>query len=156
MRILLPVDGSKYSEAAVRAVMNQLRPRAVQIRVLHVLELPSALTAREMAGYRSTLAVAAQEQTNQAKALLAMAADRLRSKGFKVGVALEEGDPKLKILEAAKKWRPDLIVVGSHGRKGLERFLLGSVSEAIARYAECAVQIVRVEKRRPAGQFSGR
>ncbi len=148
MKILLAVDGSKFSDAAVRTVRKQERSRALQIRVLHVLEQPSALTAREMAGYHSALAAAAQKEKNQAKVLLAKTADRLLSKGVKVSTVLEEGDPKSKILEVARKWGADLIVVGSHGRKGLEHFLLGSVSEAVARYAECAVEIVRIRQKR--------
>jgi nucleotide-binding universal stress UspA family protein len=147
MKILLAVDGSKYSDAAVRTV-TQERQRDVQVRVLHVLERPPALAAREMAGYRSALAAAAQKEKIQAQGLLAKIGNELRSKGFKVSTVLEEGDPKSKILELARKWRADLIVVGSHGRKGLEHFLLGSVSEAVARYAPCAVEIVRAGRNR--------
>ena len=68
----------------------------------------------------------------------------LRSKGLKVTTTVEQGDPKSKIIEAASKWHADLIVVGSHGRKGLEHFLLGSVSDAVARHAGCSVEIVRI------------
>jgi nucleotide-binding universal stress UspA family protein len=142
MKILLAVDGSKYSDAAVRAVAQERR-RDARVRILHVLERPPALAAREMAGYRSALAAAAQKEKSQAQALLLKIGKALHSKGFKVSAILEEGDPKSKILELARKWRADLIVVGSHGRKGLEHFLLGSVSEAVARYAPCAVEIVR-------------
>ena len=53
------------------------------------------------------------------------------------------GDPRAFILDAAKTWAADLIVLGSHGRHGLERFLLGSVSEAVAVHAHCSVEIVR-------------
>jgi len=56
---------------------------------------------------------------------------------------LESGIPKVVIIDDAKKWGADLIVVGSHGRTGLDRFLLGSVSEAVARHAACSVEIVR-------------
>lgn len=148
MKILLAADGSRFSEAALKTVMSRMRPHKNQIRVLHVLEQPTALTAREMAGYHSALAAAAQKERSQAQALLAKYADRLRAKGFKVSTALEEGDPKSAILECARKWRADLIVIGSHGRKGLEHFFLGSVSEAVARYAECSVQIVRDRQQR--------
>jgi nucleotide-binding universal stress UspA family protein len=47
------------------------------------------------------------------------------------------------IIETAKKWRADLIVLGSHSRHGFTRFLLGSVSHAVASYAPCSVEIVR-------------
>lgn len=146
MKILLAVDGSKYSDAVIRTVAQE-RQRGVQVRVLHVLERPPALATREMAGYHSALPAAAQREKSQAQALLAKIGDRLRSKGFKVGTILEEGDPKSKILELARKWRADLIVVGSHGRRGLEHFLLGSVSEAVARHAPCTVEIVRTRRK---------
>jgi nucleotide-binding universal stress UspA family protein len=51
--------------------------------------------------------------------------------------------PQQIILEEAKEWGADLIVVGCHGRGGLDRFLLGSVSEAVAMHAECSVEVVR-------------
>jgi len=50
------------------------------------------------------------------------------------------------ILQQANEWGADLIVVGSHGRRGLSRFLLGSVSEAVALYAACSVEIIRQTK----------
>jgi len=53
------------------------------------------------------------------------------------------GNPKEVILEEAKDWNADLIVVGSHGRRGLKRFLLGSVAEAVAMNAHCSVVVVR-------------
>jgi nucleotide-binding universal stress UspA family protein len=58
-------------------------------------------------------------------------------------VAVPCATPKELILEEAHKWGADLIVVGSHGRHGLSRFLLGSVSEAVASHASCSVEIVR-------------
>ena len=64
--------------------------------------------------------------------------------GLKVIAALEVGDAKSRILDVAEEWHADLIVLGSHGRKGVNRFLMGSVSEAVARHACCSVEIVRV------------
>ena len=58
------------------------------------------------------------------------------------GVALS-GNPRQRIVEYAKEWDADLIVVGSHGRRGLSRFALGSVSEAVAMNAECTVEVIR-------------
>jgi nucleotide-binding universal stress UspA family protein len=76
--------------------------------------------------------------------LVTKVADELRFKNLKVTTTVEQGDAKSKIIDWASKWRADLIVVGSHGRKGLEHFLLGSVSEAVARHAGCSVEIVRI------------
>ncbi len=53
------------------------------------------------------------------------------------------GDPKEEITNAAARWLADLAVVGSHGRRGLKRLLLGSVSEAVARHAPCSVEVTR-------------
>jgi iron-sulfur cluster assembly accessory protein len=69
--------------------------------------------------------------------------ETLEAAGFRVNTSVKEGDARSQILEFAAAWRPDVIVVGSHGRKGAKRFLLGSVSEAVARHAHCSVQIVR-------------
>ena len=65
------------------------------------------------------------------------------------GAALEisskviEGHTLTEILDEAASWEADLIVLGSHGRRGLRRFLLGSVSNAVASHADCSVEIVR-------------
>ena len=144
MKIVLAIDGSKFSEAAAQAVITQGRPDSTEIQVLHVVEPPSLLVAREMGGYDRALDAVWEQETKQAQALVTKVADGLRSKGLKVTTTVEQGEPKSKIIEAASKWHADLIVVGSHGRKGLEHFLLGSVSDAVARHAGCSVEIVRI------------
>ena len=67
----------------------------------------------------------------------------LASAGLKATAAVLSGNPKEVILEEAKKWNADLIVVGSHGGRSFKRFLLGSVSEAVAMKAHCSVVVVR-------------
>jgi nucleotide-binding universal stress UspA family protein len=67
----------------------------------------------------------------------------LASAGLKATADVLDGNPKEAILEEAKKWNADLIVVGSHGRRGFKRLLLGSVSEAVAMSAHCSVVVVR-------------
>ena len=74
----------------------------------------------------------------------------LRAQRFGVTGEVEQGHPQLRIIDTASEWAADLIVLGSHGRTWLTRFLLGSVSEAVARHASCAVEIVRL----PSGQKS--
>ena len=144
MRILLAIDDSKFSEAAAEKVIEQARPHDTEVRILHVLESPPLLVARELGGYEPALQNALEFQKQHAEAFVAKAADFLRTRGLKVTAALEMGDPKSKILDVAEEWHADLIVLGSHGRKGLNRFLMGSVSEAIARHACCSVEIVRI------------
>jgi nucleotide-binding universal stress UspA family protein len=148
MKILLPIDDSKFSEAAIQAVIAQAHSKDTEVRILHVVEPPSLLVARDMTGYDATLEAVWDEETKQAQALVAKTAERLRSHGIKVTTVVQQGEPKSLIIDASEEWHADLIVLGSHGRKALDRFLLGSVSEAIARHARCSVEIVRI----PAGR----
>ncbi|MBZ5698739.1 MAG: universal stress protein [Acidobacteriia bacterium] len=144
MKILLAIDDSKFSEAAIQMVVGQARPQETEVRVLHVLLPPSLLLGREMGGYDPEFEAVWKAQREQAKALVTKATGILRTSGFNVTSTLEEGDPKSKIIDLASKWNADLIVLGSHGRRGLDRFLMGSVAEAVARHAKCSVEIVRV------------
>jgi nucleotide-binding universal stress UspA family protein len=148
MKILLPIDDSKYSKAAIQAVIAQAHSKDTEVRVLHVVEPPSLLVARDMSGYDySTLEAVYEEETRQAQVLVAKAAEELRSHGIKVSTSVQQGDPKSLIIDASEEWHADLIVLGSHGRKAMDRFLMGSVSEATARHARCSVEVVRI----PAG-----
>ena len=104
--------------------------------------------AREIRGHEATLGAAREAELTQAETLFANTAEAVRAKGLQVTTFVEKGDPKSKIIDAASKWHADLIVVGAHGRKGLDRFLMGSVSEAVARHASCSVEIVRIPSKR--------
>jgi nucleotide-binding universal stress UspA family protein len=139
MKILLPIDDSKFSEGAVEAVIAHHKLQGLEVRVLHAVEPPASLMAPEVTAF-----VPPMESVEEAKALAAKAAGALRSAGVNVTTAVVQGDPKSIILDNAKTWGADLIVLGSHGRKGLERFLVGSVSEAVLRHAHCSVEIVRL------------
>jgi len=143
MKILLALDDSKFSEAAAKSLVSQLRSDDTEVKVLHVIEPVVALEPPQMSpGYYPEL----EEQLPQARELVDRMAKIVSSAGFKVSASVTTGDARSMILKEAAEWHADLIVVGSHGRKGLERFFLGSVSEAVARYADCSVQIVRFPK----------
>ncbi len=139
MRILLAVDGSKFSEAAAQALIARYQVRNLEVRVFHAAEPPTLFTAPEMAEY-----IPPEESAQDAKALVAKTANALRSAGISVTTDIVQGDPKTLIIKNAEEWGADLIVLGSHGRKGLQRFLLGSVSETVMRHAHCSVEIVRL------------
>jgi len=147
MRILVAIDDSAFSEAVVQAVITQAPPKGSEVRVLHVIEPLPAIYGGAEWGYVMDWQAVTREQRKQAEGLMARAAQTLRAAGFQITTAIEEGIPKAVILDAASKWPADLIMLGSHGRRALDRFLLGSVSEAVARHAPCSVQIVRAAKR---------
>ncbi|MBZ5501955.1 MAG: universal stress protein [Acidobacteriia bacterium] len=141
MRILVAVDDSKFSEAAVQAAVSQYRPAEADVRVVHVLQ-PIAVSAppQMSPGYAPELAA----QAKDAEKLVERIVQRLRDAGFRVEGQVARGEIREAIVDMAKEWRADLIVLGSHGRTGVSRLLLGSVAEFVARHAPCSVEIVRV------------
>jgi len=140
MKVLIGIDDSKFSENVIQAVVTQLRIENTEVLVLHVLQPIVSLDPPEMAqGYAPEL----EDQRKPADALVQRIANELRTAGFKAETAVKIGDVRVSILDIAAEWHADLIVVGSHGRRGIQRFLLGSVADSVARHAKCSVEIVR-------------
>lgn len=149
MKILLAVDGSKCSKEAIKRVIAQVRPKGTQVRVLHVIEpIISYISAGMIPHYVPQVDQIEQDRKKEALDLVAHTARQLRTAGFRSSESVELGNPKVKILDEAKKWQADLIVVGSHGFTGFSRFLMGSVSEAVTRHAPCSVEVVRLPSNR--------
>ena len=143
MKILIAIDGSDYSQAALQSVIARPWPPDTEVKVLHVVEPPSLLMGREMGGYDPEFEMVWKALREQAKDLVSKAAEKLSGAKFNVSTELVEGDPKSQIIDIANEWRADMIVLGSHGRMGLNRFLMGSVSQDVVRHAHCSVEIVR-------------
>jgi nucleotide-binding universal stress UspA family protein len=143
MKILIAIDGSDFSQAALQSVIARPWPPHTEVKVLHVVEPPSLLMGREMAGPDPEFEAVWNALREQAKDLVAKAAEKVRAAGLNVSIALVEGDPKSQIIDVANEWHADMIVLGSHGRTGLGRFLMGSVSQDVVRHAHCSVEIVR-------------
>lgn len=141
MKIILAIDDSEFAEAATQFLARQLRPQDSEVLIMYVVE-PVVIAAppQMAAGYYPEL----EDQVRQAQVFVERATKTLSSAGFKTSTSIAEGDAKSVILDQATEWHAELIVLGSHGRKGLQRFLLGSVSDAVARHAPCSVLIVRV------------
>jgi len=105
--------------------------------------LPTAEAWIPPDNYLEALEKAGEEE---ARSIISKAVDRITNEQHdKIRVASEivKGHPVPAILDAAETWQADLIVVGSHGYRGLTKLLLGSVSQAVASHAKCSVQIVR-------------
>jgi len=139
MKILMGIDDSKFSGDVLRAIVEQFRTENTEVRVLHVLEPIAPAPPQMAAGYAPEL----EDQKKPARELVERIAKDLRSAGFKVDTTVEVGDIRETIIDSAAEWYADLIVVGSHGQRGIQRFLLGSVAEFVARHAKCSVEIVR-------------
>jgi nucleotide-binding universal stress UspA family protein len=140
MKVLVAVDDSKFSDAAVRAIVSQFRPDNTEVRVLHVVQPFAFSTPPQMSrDYAPELEL----QRKQGKELVQRAAQTLTTAGFKTSTDVVQGDVRLKVIDCALEWNADLIVTGSHGRTPIQRLLLGSAAEFIARNAQCSVEIVR-------------
>jgi nucleotide-binding universal stress UspA family protein len=146
MRILVATDGSEQSEAAVDEIARQHFPADTEVRVISVVEPPNFGEGVDMSFYVEIEKIAHE----RARAAVEKAAARLRAdeESLQLNVTTEviSGPPKRVILERAEAFSADLIVVGSHGHGMLGRFLLGSVSQAVALHARCSVEIVRSRK----------
>jgi len=133
-RVLLATDGSKTSAQAARAVAGRPWPEGSEFRVISVEE-PWTIKSSGVRDEKK-----AHEAVSSAQQVLASA-------GLKTTGAVLSGNTKQAILQEAQKWAAELIVVGSHGRRGFRRFLLGSVSEAVAMNAHCSVVVVRAPRK---------
>jgi len=148
VKILLAVDRSDYGLAAARAVVSQFAGHRHHVRLFHVTDwethLPIALQFAQGPHAAHSVLSFENHVTRDAQQYLERLATSLRAAGFIVTIEIQpEGDAKTAILAAAAAWPADLIVMGSHGRTGLDRVLLGSVSEGVVHRAPCSVEIVR-------------
>jgi nucleotide-binding universal stress UspA family protein len=140
MKVLVAIDDSKFSQDALRAVAAQMPPQGTQIRILHVLQ---PITLEFVPQMSPQYAPELESQRKEARELVERAATTLRAARFSVETAVATGDVRLRIIDTAAEWKADLIVLGSHGRTGIPRLLLGSVAEYVARNAPCSVEVVR-------------
>lgn len=145
MKILLAVDGSSHSDAAVDEVARRPWPEESEVRVVSAAEaahVPAPIPHGGVELYAEDLKVA----RDRASGVVESTAARLRGAvgaGLEVTTAVLLGPPARAVLDEAEEWSADLIVLGSHGRGFWGRLLLGSVSQAVAAHARCSVEIVR-------------
>src|SRR5687767_13813242 len=146
MKILLAIDGSECSKAAVNSVAERPWPQNSEIKIISVMEIPYAPTTEAWAlpeGYYKELERVAREHAEEA---VKQAVERFgieKAAGIDITAEIFSGSPRNAILDEAERWDADLIVLGSHGYRGWQRFLLGSVSQAVATHAPCSVEIAR-------------
>jgi nucleotide-binding universal stress UspA family protein len=148
MKLLLATDGSECSLAAARSVAGRPWPEGTEVRVLSAVEyhLPFLQATLEPSFINpSAMEKLREEAMQRAQDAIRTAEEAVGAAGLKTSEALSVllENPKQVILDEAKQWGADLIVVGSHGHRGINRFLLGSISEAVAMHAECSVELIR-------------
>jgi len=146
MKILLAIDGSTYSNAAIQSVARRPWPNNTKIKVVMAVEMPSVIGMEPWATspeYFEQLEIAIRDA---AKEVIEGALQKLKEnpdKTLKVDSEIIQGPPRQVIVEEAERWNADLIVMGSRGLGAWNRLLLGSVSSGVIHHAKCSVEIVR-------------
>ncbi|HXD05181.1 MAG TPA: universal stress protein [Burkholderiaceae bacterium] len=143
-RILVPVDGSPTSHAGLLEAMKFARLTGARLRLLHVVdEMPYVLSA---GGYAPLSSNVFDLMRDAGEKILNADRDEVERAGIEVDTALYDslsGRLSERVAEEAVKWSADLIVIGTHGRRGLRRAVIGSDAEQIVRTSSVPVLLVR-------------
>jgi nucleotide-binding universal stress UspA family protein len=145
MKVLLAIDGSPHSDVAVTEVARRRWPYGTVVQILTVIHSPVPVLIDPALVLAAVQVEQLEAQRHQASMFIQEAADRIIGGAAAVEVTTKalEGNPKNVIVEEAREWGADLIVVGSHGYGRLRRMVLGSVAGAVVANAPCSVQVVR-------------
>ncbi|MDE3017653.1 MAG: universal stress protein [Nitrospirota bacterium] len=141
-RIIVGVDGSKRSRSVVKCLLNLPLPDLARITVVSVVP-PLPIEAGAGVSDAALLAPVLAPLKKEAGRVADEAAAPIEQAGFEVTTMVLHGNPSHEIVKLAEAKRADLVVVGSRGLTGNSRFLLGSVSDGVVRYAPCTVLVVR-------------
>ena len=144
-RILVAIDGSNTSNMALNEAIELAKDQQATIRIVHVVDLIPTFTDLETPSqylqYQEALRQIGEKALADAKAVAdksAMQAEALMHVIEAPGEHVYDA-----IAEEAVRWPADLIVIGTHGRRGIRRFILGSVAEGVVRVATKPVLLVR-------------
>jgi nucleotide-binding universal stress UspA family protein len=150
LTIVLAMDFSRDAKAAAKFLLRLRLPRKCRIILLHVEEAGETLLDR-LSRLDTELPPAIEKAKRRRKRHTRFMLDRisglLQQRGLLVDKMLAEGIPAEQILHIADRHRADLIVMGSKGLTGLERYLFGSVARKVARHALCSVLVVKGARR---------
>jgi nucleotide-binding universal stress UspA family protein len=147
-RILVPVDGSPTSNKGMTEAIKLAKASRARLRLLHVVEEFAAFSAPEVG---VDIGPVLDAMRAGGRKTLARIERRARAAGARPDTALAENFGMRvadTIVEQAKRWRADLIVMGTHGRRGVKRVLLGSDAELVVRYSPVPVLLVPAAGRR--------
>lgn len=145
--VLIALDESVHSSHVLDHILKMPWPQNTRFKCVHVMpELSEKIFLDPDCEFASRMSHQYDDLYRIQKKLLDDAAKRLKD-AYGKKVASSEvlfGDPRQELLKHAKEWPANLIVLGSHGRRGIEKLLLGSVSETVATHANCSVEVTRI------------
>ena len=134
--ILVAIDGSEFAAHALEVASELATALGAQIGLVHVID-PKFIGSETGVPADQLLAMLRAD----GKGLLETAASTIPARP-NVWQFLREGTPWSEIVESARTWRADVIVIGTHGRSGLGRLMFGSTAEGVTRHAPCPVVVV--------------
>ena len=146
MKILIGVDESPHSRAAVEFVKKMSWPKDSSILVLSAVRPVVAVYAETYIPAPSYVEQMTEDAVRLHEETASTAERNLQSTGLKIEARTVHGDPRTALVDAARSERADLLVVGSHGRTGVTKLLMGSVASHVVAHAPCSVMVVKLEK----------
>jgi nucleotide-binding universal stress UspA family protein len=148
MKILIGMDDSTHSRAALEFVESMRWPAGTEMVVLSVAKPAVVAHSLVDAGGITYLRAVEEENVQHHEELVAGVERELRERGYDTTAQVLTGDPREAIVETARLEKADLVVVGSHGRTGLDKLLMGSVASHVVTHAPCSVMVVKLPKSR--------
>ncbi len=143
-RILVGYDGSFGAKLAVENIAARHWPANTEVRLLAVADSAVLTSIGRFTPQMSDAVVEAKFASQWAETLAAQSLELLKKAGIEASVEVRLGNPKTILVSEAEHWKADVIFVGPHcAPNSFERFLIGSVSSAVAARANCTVEIVR-------------
>jgi nucleotide-binding universal stress UspA family protein len=140
IRLVVGVDGSRGAQAAVDVVAARQWPKGSEARIINAAWKTPHPGSDQML---SQIAEWIEEENARVKEKVESAEKKLKDAGLSTSVVFKDVEPKQLLLDEAESWGADCIFVGARGMGRLERFLIGSVSSAVAARAHCSVEVVR-------------
>ncbi|MFQ5497707.1 MAG: universal stress protein [Nitrosopumilus sp.] len=138
--ILVPYDGSNFSNRAFRKALDIAKADDSKIIIFSVIEGEYSA----ISGYSKINPTVIKKQKTAAKKLIYKLESAAKSYGIPISVKIKQGKSIVnEIIAFTKSRKIDLIVMGSHGRSGISRFILGSVANSVTQQAKCSVMVVK-------------
>jgi len=148
--ILVPVDFSESATAALTRAFELAGKLGAKVHLLHAYTVPAVPDAMGMGVGVDLLGPIEQAASRELEVLLG----RFRARPEFADAQLKLGDARELIVQHARQLSADLIVMGTHGRRGFQHLVLGSVAESVVRNAPCAVMVVPMVKAAGQGETS--
>jgi nucleotide-binding universal stress UspA family protein len=139
-KILIPTDGSEYTKQAIGKGLELAKLTGAEVTALYVVDQTSFINFPMDSTIVSVFTMLEKEGKEAVEYVQKLG----KEMGVTVKVRIEEGSPARKITDASKDY--DLIVMGTLGRTGISKLLLGSTAERVVRFAECPVLVVRASQ----------